>query len=110
MKELLGICAGIWVLSLAAALLGFRWSLWRRQRFLAATVASVFSIALSYVGLTRFTLSASKTVNGSVTWSFNSKYFFYVSLTLGAAALVCSLWRIWRREGVQLTPPVIPAQ
>jgi hypothetical protein len=83
----------LWLFSFAAAVFGLRWSIIpETRRFGAALIASSLAIASSYVGLSWLHFDASKTINGHVEWSFNSKWFFLTSLLLGAASLGLALW------------------
>jgi protein-S-isoprenylcysteine O-methyltransferase Ste14 len=89
---LIGMAAGLWLLSCGAAVLGLRWNFGEERRFKASLVASLVSLALGYVGMSRVHLSASRTVNGHVQWSLNSKWFFVAALILGGVSLVFTLW------------------
>jgi len=83
----------VWLFSFAAAVFGLRWSIIpETRRFGAALIASSLALAGSYAGLSWLHFEASKTVNGQVAWSFNSKWFFLASLLLGAVSLGLALW------------------
>jgi|GEM_PF-2659443 hypothetical protein len=87
------IASAIWLISLAVALLALRWSLVPgARRFRAALISSCVTLAIGWLGLTRIHLTASKTVNDQVVWSLNSKWFFIVSLLLGAVSLAVTFW------------------
>jgi hypothetical protein len=91
---LIGVIATLWLAGVAACVLAFRWSfVANRRRFWPAVILSILALVIGYLGLTRFRVSASKTVNGVVQWRFDSKWFFIGSLLLGALALVYTLWK-----------------
>src|SRR4051812_21057502 len=91
---LIGIVAALWVSSLIACALAWRWSFaGPANRFVASISLSLAALAIGYLGLTRFHLTASKTVNGETQWSFNSRYFFIATLVLGALTLAYTLWK-----------------
>lgn len=94
---LIAVSAGVWLLGCAAGLLGIRWSLAPGlPRFGAAVVSSCVALAIGYLGMTHLALAASRTVNGRVQWSLNSKWFFLATLTLGVLALGLTLWKRWK--------------
>jgi hypothetical protein len=66
-----------------------------QKRFIAGIMCSLAGLVVSYLGITRFRIVASKTVNGQVRWHFDSQTFFIISLVLGAAALAYTLWK-WK--------------
>src|SRR6185503_18949211 len=85
---ILAVIAAGWAFSVIASLCAFRWGAWPIPgRLWAAISLAVFALVISYLGLTRFNVSYSKTVNGSH-WGIQSKWFFLVPLLLGALALV----------------------
>lgn len=91
---LFGIGAGLWLAGIAACVLAFRWSgRADRGRFWPSVILAIVALLIGYVGLTRYSISASKTVNGQVQWRFDSKWFFIGLLAAGVVALVCALWR-----------------
>jgi hypothetical protein len=82
----IGIVAALWLSSLVACALAWRWSF-------AGTANRLAALAIGYLGLTHFHVTASKTVNGETQWSFNSRYFFIATLVLGALTLAYTLWK-----------------
>ena len=89
-----GILALVWLTGIAAAMLAIRWSLWSvRRRFWPAVILSFMSLAIAYVGITRVNFNSTRTVNGHVTWRFDSRWLFMASLVLGIFALGCTLWK-----------------
>jgi len=103
-STLYGLTAAIWLLSFTAALLGLWWTFRPGQRWRwAALVSSCLALAVSYFGLSRLHLAVSRTTNGRLDWSINSKWFFLVSLMIGAVALILTLWH-WRKAGIPAPP------
>jgi hypothetical protein len=91
---LIGIVAVLWLASIIACALAWRWSFaGAANRFVASIILSLAALTLGYVGLTRFHLSASKTVNGQTQWSFNSKWFFIATLILATLTLAYTIWK-----------------
>ena len=89
-----GIPAGLWLASLAACGLAFRWS--HRsidRRFLPAVILSVLAIAIGCLGLKRFHIYSTSTFNGHEYRSFDSNWLFISSLILGALTLAYALWK-----------------
>lgn len=90
---LIALAAAVWLLSCAASLLGLYWNLRAGpQRWRAALVCSGMGLLSGYLGLSRIQLSGSKTVNGELVWSLNSRWFFWGALALGAVSLLWALW------------------
>jgi hypothetical protein len=90
----LGICGGLWLLSVMACCFAFRWSyLGMRRRFVASVLLSLTALVIGYVGLTRFHFAASKTVNGHVQWRFNSRWLFLATLILAGGTLAYTIWK-----------------
>jgi hypothetical protein len=87
---LIEIAAALWLASLAACVLAWRWS---SKRFGVSIVLCLAALATGYLGLTRFQVTASKTVNGHTQWSFNSRWFFITTLALGALTLAYTIWK-----------------
>ena len=91
---LIDLIAALWLISIAACVMAWRWSfLGRANRFWASVVLSASALIVGYLGLTRFRVSGSKTVNGRVIWSFNSRWFFIATLILAAATLAYTVWK-----------------
>ena len=99
---LIGTIAALWLASLAACILAWRFS-FVPNRFAASIILSVAALAIGYLGLTRFHVSASRTVNGQTQWSFNSRWFFIATIVLGALTLAFTIWKHRRT-----TPPPVP--
>jgi heme/copper-type cytochrome/quinol oxidase subunit 2 len=91
---LIALAALIWLASLAACAIAiFAKRLW------ISAILSLLALAIGYLGLTHFQVNASKTVNGQVQWSFNSRWFFIATVVLAAFALAYAIWKHRR------TPP-----
>jgi len=93
LNTLIALALAVWLVSCGASVLALYWNtVARAQRCRAALVSSCLAILTAYLGLSRVQLSASKTVNGHVEWSVNSRWFFTAALILGAASLALTLW------------------
>jgi len=91
---LLGIVAALWVASLIACAVAFRWSfLSVPKRFASAVILSLAALVIGYVGLMHFHFAASRTVNGQTQWRIDSRWFFIATLAFGAATLIYTLWK-----------------
>jgi hypothetical protein len=66
------------------------------------------ALLIGYLGLSRFQLNASRTVNSHLVWSLDSRWFFRVSLVLGAASLALSVWNWWKASRRRASAPVTP--
>jgi len=94
---LIALAAAVWLLSCAASVLARYWNIVApAPRLRAAFISSGLALLLGYWGLGWIQLHASKTVNGRVEWSINSRWFFIGALVLGAASLALTLWN-WRK-------------
>jgi protein-S-isoprenylcysteine O-methyltransferase Ste14 len=99
-NTLVALVAAVWLFSCGASLLAMYWNpAARAQRRGAALVSCCVAILTAYLGPSRLHLSASKTVNGRLEWSVDSRWFFIVALALGGAALALSLWAWWQAPG-----------
>ena len=49
---------------------------------------AIAALVLGYLGMTRFHVVASKTVNGQLQWRFDSRWFFIVTLLCGTLPIV----------------------
>ena len=97
LSVLITAAAAVWVVSCVASALALRWNFTGTARRLpAALVCSCLALAIGYFGISRIQFSASKTVNGQVLWSINSRWFFIAALLLGAVSLGVTLWN-WRK-------------
>ena len=93
------VLGGFWVASIIASVLAIRWSFSPvRGRFRRALILSLSAIAIAYLGIGRFNYQSTTTVNGVVTWRFDSRWPFMISMLLGVCALACTIWR--RRKSV----------
>jgi hypothetical protein len=93
-QVLIGTVAVLWLASLIACAVAFRWSfLSVPRRFTAAVVLSSAALVAGYVGLMHFHFAASRTVNGQTRWRIDSKWFFIATLVFGAATLIYTLWK-----------------
>jgi hypothetical protein len=48
---------------------------------------------MGYLGMTHFRVLTSKTVNGVTQWSFDSHWFFIVTLIFGVFTLAYAIWK-----------------
>ncbi len=104
MTVLLAVVGVIWLFSCAAGLAAIRWSAFSgTRRFRAAFISSCLAIVSAWLGLSSLQVSASKTVNGQVQWSFNSKWFFIGALVLAFGSLMLTAWN-WRKTRTQPLP------
>jgi hypothetical protein len=88
------VLGGFWVVSILASVLAIRWSFSSvRRRFGPAFILSLSALAISFLGIMRFNYKTTTNVNGVVTWRFDSRWLFMISMLLGACALVCTVWR-----------------
>jgi len=86
--------AGLWLASIVACVVAFRWSfLSVSKRFWPAAILSLSALLLAYLGMTRFRIVSTTTVNGQVKWRFDSSWLFVSSLVLGATVLVYTIWK-----------------
>jgi hypothetical protein len=91
---LIGIVAALWLASIVACALAWRWSFAGvANRFIASVILSLAALIMGFLGLTHFQIKASKTVNGQTQWSFNSKWFFIATLILAALTLAYTVWK-----------------
>jgi hypothetical protein len=100
------IAAVLWLASLACGALSMLWSCRQApRRAVAAVILAVVMLTIGYLGL-QWQLTYSKTVNGRG-WHIDSRWFFYVTVALGAAALALALWRCYKgpRAAGGSTPP-----
>src|SRR6476646_7537405 len=89
---LLAAIAGAWLFSLVSGAIAFRWSLRPVPgRFWAVIALALFTLFIGYLGLTRFNVSYSRTTNGSH-WGIQSKWFFILTLILGALSVAFGIW------------------
>jgi len=89
----------VWLLSVVAGGLSLRWTLMRRPGgSVAGLLSAAGSLALAWLGLSRFHLETSKTVNGRLMWSLDSKWFFQAACVLAATALLLAVWKRLRLE------------
>jgi hypothetical protein len=79
----IGVVLTHWLLTIAACVLVFVWSVSRR-RFWPCIIFSVLAFLSSYYGVTRISIVSSQTVNGHLQYRIDSKWFFTASLMLRA--------------------------
>ena len=97
LSMLIVLASAAWLLSCGASVLALYWNMTAGSlRLRAAFISSCIALLVGYWGMGRIQLSASKTVNGQVEWSINSRWFFLGALALGAASLASTLWN-WRK-------------
>ena len=91
---LVSIAATLWLASLCGCVLAIRLS-WLSvpQRLWTAVILSVTTLALSCLGIARFQVVASKTVNGQLQWRLDSRWFFIMTFLLSAFTLAYTLWK-----------------
>jgi hypothetical protein len=98
-NTLIGLATGLWLFTCAAGLLAIWWGVAAEPpKFRAGLVSSCLALGAGYLGISRFHFAASKTVNGHLKWSINSKWFFVGALILAAASLVLTLWKFSNRR------------
>jgi heme/copper-type cytochrome/quinol oxidase subunit 2 len=78
----------IWLASLAACLIAFF-----AKRFLTSLILCLSALAIGYLGLTHCQVNASKTVNGQLVWSLNSRWFFVATILLALLTLAYTIWK-----------------
>jgi hypothetical protein len=99
---LIALASAIWLLSCAASVLAVYWNIVApARRLLAAFISSCLAILIGYWGLRWIQFNASRTVNGHVEWSINSRWFFIGALVLGGASLALTFWN-WRKASRRL--------
>ena len=96
---LLGIAAALWLASLVACAVAWRFS-FVAKHFGAAIILSLAALFMGYLGLMHVQISGSKTVNGVTQWSYNSRWFFITTLVLGALTLAYAFWKHRRSTAV----------
>ena len=89
---LIGIALSLWLVSIVACVLAWRFS-FLAKHFVTAIILSLAAMVMGYLGLTHVHLQGSKTVNGVTQWSFNSRWFFITTLVLAALTLAYTLWK-----------------
>ncbi len=91
---LFGMCAVIWLASMIACVVAVRLARRVDQGWTwTPAFLSVSALAIGYLGLTRFRLEASETVNGVMRWHFDSRWLFVVTLVVGTCVAGYCLWR-----------------
>lgn len=78
----------IWLASIGACIIA-----WFVKRFWISLTLSLFALATGYLGLTHYQVNASKTVNGQLVWSFNSRWFFITTVVLAFLTLAYTIWK-----------------
>jgi NO-binding membrane sensor protein with MHYT domain len=105
---LIAIVTVLWLVSIVACAMAFRWTFKSMpRRFLAAVILSLAALFIGYLGMTQVHLVVSKTVNGQTQWHFDAKWFFIVTLLLGASTLAYTLWKK-TRPGHATVPELHP--
>ena len=101
-STLIAFASAVWLLSCGASLMALYWnSMAGSQRLRAAFISSCIGFLIGYLGVSRIQLNASRTVNGHVEWSINSRWFFLGAMFLGVASLALTLWN-WRKASSRL--------
>jgi NO-binding membrane sensor protein with MHYT domain len=94
---------GLWLLSVIACIVSLRWALFAvPRRFWGGVILSCAALIGGYLGAVHFRVMASRTVNGQVTWKFDSRIFFIATLVLAALSLAFTIWR--RKASHQSSP------
>jgi hypothetical protein len=97
MNILIEIAAAQWLITIVACVFALYWScIGNPRRFWLGVILTISAIVSSYLGLTRFHITGSQTVNGQLQWRLDSNWFFTASLVLGVLALALTLWKRWR--------------
>jgi len=92
-SSLIVLASAVWLLSCSASLLSLYWNVGLRpKRLKGALISSCTALLIGSFGISRIQLSASKTVNGDLVWSLNSKWFFIGALSAAGVALALTLW------------------
>jgi hypothetical protein len=105
---LIVFASAVLLLSCGASLLALYWNVKSGpQRGRAAFILSCVGLLFGYLGLSYIRLSASKTINGHLEWSVNSRWFFLAALFLAVASLVLSAWN-WRKASSSRTAAPLP--
>ena len=95
---LVGIVLGLWLVGLAAGLLGIWFGcVSATRRFNLGFGFSVGSVVVACAGLKWVHFSFTRSVNGS-TWSLDSRWFFLASLGLALLALGLTIWGQMRHQ------------
>jgi protein-S-isoprenylcysteine O-methyltransferase Ste14 len=103
-NSLIALALAVWLLSCGASLLALYWNIVAAgQRLRAALISSCVALLVGGLGVSLIQLKASKTVNGQVAWSFDSRWFFIGALVLAGASLALTLWN-WRKASSRLAP------
>jgi hypothetical protein len=92
-RDLAGAVMCLWLLSIVACIISFRWALYSLPRRLwPGVLLSAFALIGGFLGI-HFRVIASRTVNSHVQWKFDSKYFFVATVVLAALTLAFTVWR-----------------
>ena len=78
----------IWLASIAACVIA-----WFVKPLWLSVILPLIALGIGYLGLTRFQVHASKTVNGELVWSFNSHWFFVATVVVALLTLACAIWK-----------------
>jgi hypothetical protein len=99
------VAALIWLSSIAACLIACL-----AKRLRTSLIFSLIALAIGYLGMTHFHITASRSVNGRVQWSFNSHWFFVATLVLAALTLAYTIWKFRKAFTPQLNPGAGPSE
>ena len=106
-STLIALASVVWLLSCGASLLAVYWNITAGpQRWRAAFISTCVAVLVGYMGLTRIQLNASKTVNGHLQWSFDSRWFFLGALVLAATSLALTVWSWSKSRSRRATGPL----
>jgi len=84
----------IWVAGCAACFQSFQLARQRhRTRYVTAIVFAAAAVGAGLLGISRFRVNYSQTVNGQMRWHIDSRWFFAALLAIATAALVHAVWR-----------------
>lgn len=92
-RDLVGTVMCLWLASIVACAISFRWALFSfPRRFWPAVAFSALALIGGFVGI-YYRVIASTMSNGRVRWKFDSRPFFIVTVILAAFTLTFTIWR-----------------
>ncbi len=92
-RDLVGTVMCLWLASIVACTISFRWALFSLpRRFWPAVAFSALALVGGFLGI-YFRVIASTMANGRVRWKFDSRPFFIVTLIVSAVTLAFTVWR-----------------
>jgi hypothetical protein len=92
-RDLVGTIMCLWLASIVACVVSFRWSLFSLpRRFWPAVALSALALVGGILGI-YLRYIASTSVQGVTRWKFDSRPFFIVTVILAALTLAFAIWR-----------------